>query len=175
MNEPALEAVAHASLGLGGVKKTRWAWIVATFFGAGLLKPGPGTWGSVGAMLVWCAVARYVHPFHLLPISLLMALAATAIGIPAATRVAVESGRKDPQIVVVDEVAGQWLALALMPPAFKYALLGLLLFRVFDILKPPPVRWLERLPQGTGIVVDDLAAGAYALIVAAVILHFTGA
>lgn len=175
MSEPVVESVSHASVGLSGVKKTRWAWIVATFFGAGLLKPGPGTWGSVGAMLVWCAMTRAVHPLHLLPITLLMAAVATVIGIPAATRVAAESGRKDPQIVVIDEVAGQWLALALMPPEFKYALLGLVLFRVFDIFKPPPVRWLERLPEGTGIVVDDLAAGAYALIAAAVILHFTRA
>lgn len=175
MSEEVVESVAHASVGLSGVKKTRWAWIVGTFFGAGLMKPGPGTWGSVGAMLVWLAVGHLVHPLHLLPITLAMAAFATAIGIPAATRVAIESGRKDPQIVVIDEVAGQWLALALMPATLKYAVVGLVLFRLFDILKPQPVRWLERLPQGTGIVVDDLAAGAYALIVAAVILHFTGA
>ena len=94
-----------------------------------------------------------------------MAAAATLVGIPAATRVARESGRKDPQIVVIDEVAGQWLALTLAPPSLPYALLALLLFRVFDILKPPPVRQLERLPEGVGIVVDDLAAGLYALLV----------
>jgi phosphatidylglycerophosphatase A len=94
-----------------------------------------------------------------------MAAFATAIGIPAATRVARESGRKDPQIVVIDEVAGQWLTLVFCLPSMPFALLGLLCFRVFDILKPPPVRRLERLPEGTGIVVDDLAAGVYGLIV----------
>jgi len=175
MSEADLEEAAHATLGLPGIHKTRWAWITATFFGAGFLKPGPGTYGSIAATLIWFAVVRKLDPYFILPVTLVMAAAATLIGIPAATRVAVESGRKDPQIVVIDEVAGQWLALALMPASIVYALLGLVLFRVFDILKPPPIRMLERLPQGTGIVVDDLGAGLYALLVAAVILHFTHA
>lgn len=146
------------------MKKTPWAWAVATFFGSGLLKPGPGTYGSLAATAVWYLVARHV-PLHVLPfVTLGMAAVATAVGIPAATRVARESGRKDPQIVVIDEVAGQWLTLTLCLPTMPFALLGLLCFRVFDILKPPPIRRLEALPEGTGIVVDDLAAGVYALI-----------
>ncbi len=149
------------------VKKTPWAWAIGTFFGAGFLKPGPGTYGSVVATLVWFVVARRV-PVHLLPlVTLGMAAMATAIGIPAATRVARESGRKDPQIVVIDEVAGQWLALTLCLPQMSFALLGLIAFRVLDIWKPWPVRRLEQLPAGTGIVVDDLAAGVYALVVQA--------
>ncbi len=144
--------------------KTWWAWAVGTFFGAGYLQPGPGTYGSIVAALIWFAVSRHV-PLHWLPlITVAMAAAATAIGIPAATRVARESGRKDPQIVVIDEVAGQWLTLTLCLPAMPFAVLGLVCFRVFDILKPPPIRRLERLPEGVGIVVDDLAAGVYALI-----------
>ena len=147
------------------MKKTLWAWAAGTFFGAGFLKPGPGTYGSIAATLVWFVVARRV-PLHLLPfITLAMAAAATAVGIPAATRVARESGSKDPQIVVIDEVAGQWLALTLCVPQMPFAVLGLIAFRVFDIWKPWPIRRLERLPAGTGIVVDDLAAGVYALIV----------
>jgi phosphatidylglycerophosphatase A len=157
--------------GLPGVTKTRWAWIAGTFFGAGLLKPGPGTFGSAFATLIWFAVARHV-PFHWLPlITLGMAAAATAIGIPAATRVARESARKDPQIVVIDEVAGQLLTLTLCVPTMPFALLGLLCFRIFDILKPPPIRQLERLPTGTGIVVDDLGAGVYALLLHAFLLQ----
>ena len=151
------------------MKKTPWAWAIGTFFGAGFLSPGPGTYGSVAATLIWFVVARHV-PLHLLPlVTLAMAMAATAIGIPAATRIARESGRKDPQIVVIDEVAGQWLALTLCLPQMPFALLGLIAFRVFDIWKPWPVRRLESLPAGTGIVVDDLAAGVYALIVQTVL------
>jgi phosphatidylglycerophosphatase A len=149
---------------LPGMRRTWWAWAVSTFFGAGLLKPGPGTYGSICAVMVWFVVARHV-PTHYLPwITLAMVAAATAIGIPAATRVAKESGRKDPQIVVIDEVAGQWLALTFCLPSMPFAMLGLVCFRFFDILKPPPIRRLERLPAGTGIVVDDLGAGVYALI-----------
>ncbi len=156
---------------LPGVKRTRWAWITATFFGCGLLKPGPGTFGSIAATLLWFAVMRSL-PVHSIPwLTLAMAAAATAIGIPAATRVARESGRKDPQIVVIDEVAGQWIALTFALPTLPSALLGLLLFRIFDILKPPPVRQLEQLPEGTGIVVDDLAAGLYAMLLGGFVLQ----
>ncbi|HEY4008749.1 MAG TPA: phosphatidylglycerophosphatase A, partial [Acidobacteriaceae bacterium] len=72
---------------------------------------------------------------------------------------------KDPGFVVIDEVAGQLVALIACFPDWPHALLALLLFRFFDILKPWPIRRLESLPAGTGIVVDDLGAGVYALIV----------
>lgn len=144
---------------------------MGTFFGSGLLKPGPGTYGSLMATLVWIVVARHT-PLHLLPwVTLGMAALATAVGIPAATRVARESGRKDPQMVVIDEVAGQWLTLTFCLPSMPLALVGLLCFRIVDIYKPPPVRQLERLPEGLGIVVDDLAAGVYALILHTVLQH----
>ncbi len=150
-------------------RKTWWAWAAATFFGAGFMKPGPGTYGSVAAVLVWFLVARHVSGHWLPLVTLGMAAAATAIGIPAATRVARESGRKDPQIVVIDEVAGQWLALTFCLPAMPFAMIGLVCFRIFDIWKPPPIRRLEKLPEGIGIVVDDLAAGVYALILQVVL------
>jgi phosphatidylglycerophosphatase A len=98
---------------------------------------------------------------------------ATAVGIPAATRVARQYRTKDPQFVVIDEVAGQLVTLIGAPVAWKSLSLGLILFRGFDIVKPPPVRFLERLPEGTGIVVDDLAAGLYALAVMQAVLHFS--
>ena len=148
------------------MKKTRWAWWVATFFGAGWGRPGPGTYGSVAAVLLWFVAA---HVFHCSAPELAWATAiaaacATALGIPAATVVARESDRKDPGFVVIDEVAGQWVALIAMRPDWPHALLALLLFRMFDIWKPWPIRRLEKLPEGTGIVVDDLAAGAFAWI-----------
>ncbi len=102
----------------------------------------------------------------------LLAGLVTLIGIPAATQVARGFGIKDPQFVVIDEVAGQLVALIAVPLAWKSFLASFILFRVFDILKPPPVRQLEALPEGTGIVLDDIAAGLYALIVVHLFLHF---
>ena len=146
-------------------KKTLWAWTLGTFFGAGFLKPGPGTYGSIAALLLWFGAA---HAFQPAPAALaiattIAAIALTLIGIPAATIVARESGRKDPGLVVIDEAAGQLIALIAIPADWRHAALSLLLFRVFDILKPPPIRQLERLPAGTGIMLDDVAAGLLAL------------
>ena len=154
-----------------GVHKTFWAWTVATFFGAGLGKPGPGTWGSVAAVLLWAGVAWGIHPAaQTLLLVLLAGIALTLIlGIPASTLVARESGRKDPQFVVVDEVAGQWIALLGSHASWQHALIALVLFRLFDITKPFPVRQLESLPEGWGIVCDDVAAGLYALGVASLL------
>lgn len=149
-----------------------WATLVATFFGAGKMRPGPGTWGSAAAALIWFGLARWI-PGAWQPAAL-AALAAVAVvlGIPAATLVARASRAKDPQFVVIDEVAGQWITLLFAPVAWKTVLAGFILFRGFDIVKPPPVRKLERLPEGTGIVVDDVAAGIYALVVLQLLMHF---
>ena len=95
-----------------------------------------------------------------------------AIGIPAATLEARGCGKKDPSHVVIDEVAGQLITLIGCPIVWQALLAGFILFRVFDIVKPPPVRSLERLPEGTGIVVDDVGAGVYGLIVLQLLLHF---
>ncbi len=156
------------------VKKTLWAWILGTFFGAGLLKPGPGTYGSITALLLWYGAAHIVQPtFVALAVgTAIAAVAVTLVGIPAATIVARESGRKDPGLVVIDEAAGQLIALIAIPADWKHAALSLLLFRAFDILKPPPVRQLERLPAGTGIMMDDVAAGVLALTCAQVLRLF---
>lgn len=154
--------------------KTLWAWIAATFFGAGLGKPGPGTWGSVAAALIWFAVAHfaYLSPIQAALMSAGGALLALLIGIPAATIVERESGCEDPGHVVLDEVCGQWIALAIVPANWAHVLLALLLFRFFDILKPWPARQLERLPGGAGIMLDDVAAGIYALVVFLLIHHW---
>ena len=148
-------------------RKTIWAWTIATFFGAGLGKPGPGTWGSVAAVLVWAAIGMAAHATRqTLLLTLLVGIALTiALGVPAATIAARESGRKDPGFVVIDEVAGQWIALLGSPADWRHGLIALFLFRIFDITKPFPVRRLENLPEGWGIVFDDLAAGLYALVV----------
>lgn len=150
----------------------RWADLVATFFGVGRIKPGPGTWGSAATVLLWAAIA-YALPLSLrAPVAIISALLVTLIGIPAATQVARGYGLKDPQFVVIDEVAGQLVALIAVPLAWKSFLAGFILFRAFDIIKPPPVRQLEAIPEGAGIVLDDIAAGLYALISMHLLLHF---
>jgi phosphatidylglycerophosphatase A len=154
-------------------KKTFWAWTVATFFGAGYLKPGPGTYGSAATVLLWYFTAHIIHPsLNAVTIAtIIAAIAVTLIGIPAATIAARESGREDPGFVVIDEVAGQLIALIAINPDWKHTAVALLLFRLFDIFKPWPIRKLEALPEGTGIMLDDVAAGLFALAVIHILSH----
>jgi phosphatidylglycerophosphatase A len=153
------------------VRGPMWASLVATVFGIGRLDPGPGSWGSAATVVLWSAIAYSLPTSLRTPILVAAAVLVTLVGIPAATQVARASATKDPQYVVIDEVAGQLIALIAVPLAWKTFLAGFILFRAFDILKPPPVRQLERLPEGTGIVLDDVAAGFYALLVMQVLLR----
>src|SRR5271169_4058158 len=153
-------------------RATFWATLVVTFFGIGRIKPGPGTWASVATILVWALITTRIPPDSRTWSTIIAAAFVTLVGIPAATRVSRAAAVKDPQFVVIDEVAGQLVALIAVPLAWKTFLAGLILFRVFDILKPFPIRRLEHLPEGTGIVVDDLGAGVYALAVMHLLLHF---
>lgn len=150
-----------------------WATLTATFFGVGHMRPGPGTWASASAMLLWAALAHSLPASARIPVVIALAIIVTAGGIPAATAVARASGKNDPSFVVIDEVAGQLISLIAVPLAWKTFVAGFILFRVFDILKPPPVRQLERLPEGTGIMLDDVAAGIYALAVMQLLLHWS--
>lgn len=151
---------------------SRFAWLIATFFGVGHLRPGSGTWAAAITAVVWWAAARNISPAWLLPVSILSALAITLIGIPPSTVVARESGVKDPGFVVIDEVAGQMIAMIALPLNWKYLLASFILFRSFDIVKPFPLRRLERLPAGTGIMMDDVGAGLYALVLLQAWRHF---
>jgi phosphatidylglycerophosphatase A len=153
-------------------KAPLWASLTATFFGIGHIRPGPGTWGSAATVLCWWALS-HATPANLQPwVAVVIALFVVLIGIPAATQVSRASSSKDPQFVVIDEVAGQLIALIAVPVTWKTLLAGFILFRGFDIVKPPPVRQLERLPEGSGIVLDDVAAGLYALAIMQLLLHF---
>ncbi|RXS94455.1 phosphatidylglycerophosphatase A [Silvibacterium dinghuense] len=153
--------------------KTTWAWLTATFFGIGLLPGGPGTWASVATVLIWTFSMRALHlaPGAMMLWTAIAAVVVTLIGIPASSIVERESGREDPGHVVIDEVAGQLIALVVSPALWLHAAVALLLFRAFDITKPAPVRQLERLHGGVGIMMDDVAAGGYALLVSLAIHH----
>ena len=144
--------------------KSSVAALLSTWFGCGYSPFAPGTTGSLAGL----AIGVVLHEFagfawwHFV----LLAAIGTAPAIWSATTTARTLKLKDPQIVVIDEVLGQWIALAGAHPFnWKSYAAAFALFRLFDIWKPPPVRQLEALPEGTGIVADDLMAGCYAALV----------
>ncbi len=142
----------------------RFAVTLATWFGCGYFPWGPGTAGSLAAVLI----AAALHSWFGVGRSGLAVLVLVFVlpGIWASTRTARILNTEDPGLVVVDEVLGQWLTLlGASTLNWKTFLAGFLLFRLFDIWKPWPIRRLENLPEGTGIVVDDLGAGVYGAIV----------
>ena len=139
------------------------AWAFATFLGCGFSPFAPGTVGSLAAIAIAWPLSRLgFGRIHFL----ILAFALLYPAIRAAGIVAAESGRKDPQFVVIDEALGQWLTLA---GALRFDLttfaLAFGLFRLFDIWKPPPIRLIEQVPGGAGIVLDDMMAGAYGALV----------
>jgi phosphatidylglycerophosphatase A len=152
--------------------RSRVSWLIATFFGIGHLQPGSGTWAAAVTVLLWWALSHYFAASWLIPAAIAISVLVTLIGIPPSTVVARESGIKDPGFVVIDEVAGQMIALIAVPANWKYMLAGFILFRSFDIVKPFPLRRLEALPGGTGIMMDDVGAGLYALALLQIWLHF---
>lgn len=139
--------------------------ILATWFGCGYAPFAPGTVGSLGALLPAIALSHYAGwpPWWFA----ILGFAIVPPAIWAAGVTATAQNRKDPGLVVIDEVSGQWITIAGLASVnnWKGWLLAFLLFRVFDIWKPFPVRQLESLPGGTGIVADDVMAGLYAALV----------
>jgi phosphatidylglycerophosphatase A len=126
--------------------------------------------------LLWLGAAKGLHfaPAPLAWLTLAAAVGAIAIGVPAATVVERESERTDPGHVVIDEVAGQWIALIYSRVNLSHLLAGFLFFRLFDIVKPWPARQLESMPAGWGIMLDDVAAGVYALLLMLALQHWIG-
>lgn len=161
-------------------RKPRVALFLATAAGLGYIPLAPGTWGSFAGVLIYVLIQCYLPlttspgtqlgigsraiwaSWTDLPMSFVIAVA----GVWVANRASTYSQKKDPQFVVVDEVSGQHLTymLGLAPLSWKYLLLGLILFRVFDIWKPFPVRQAESLPGGWGIMADDWIAAIYAAL-----------
>ena len=137
---------------------------LATWFGCGYSPFAPGTAGSLGAIAVAAAIDYWFAPPPIAYALLAAALLLPAIA--AAHRTAAIAGRKDPGLVVVDEVLGQWLTLAgAVTLNWKSWLAAFFLFRLLDVWKPAPARRLEDLPGGAGIVADDLMAGLYGALV----------
>ena len=142
----------------------RLARALATWFGCGLSPVAPGTVGTIGALPLWFLV-RGAGPIGVLA----TAVVVTFAGIWSAGVVARKSGLKDPQTVVIDEVAGVLVALTVAPQTTRGVACAVLLFRLFDITKPFPARRAEKLPGGWGIVLDDVVAGIQAAILVSVL------
>ena len=148
----------------------RLAYTIAVGAGAGLSPFAPGTFGAIEGVIIYLAasyfVPRAVTLTHHEPLVFLVVLniVVFAVGVWASGRACAISGLKDPQKVVIDEVSGQLIALA--PAALSLAVVPVIvafaLFRLFDIFKPYPIRRLESLPGGLGVMADDALAGVYA-------------
>ena len=147
------------------------ATLFATGFGTGLLPFAPGTCGSLAAVPFAWAIRSHWGAAGIAVATLIVFI----IGWWVAATVAEATGTEDPGTIVIDEVAGQWLALVAAPlDPLAYAL-AFLLFRLFDIWKPWPARWADRhVKGGLGIMLDDLLAAVYAILVSAVLQAIGG-
>jgi phosphatidylglycerophosphatase A len=172
-------------------KKPRFAFAIATVFGVGYIPKAPGTFGSLvgvlaATVMMWLGFRNLVkyemerklhfwtNGFTPSYLDMLVAVLVAFVGVVVAHRVAKYAGTEDPQYVVIDEVSGQLLTYSMPFFVFtwKSLLLGFILFRVFDIWKPYPIRHLEKLPGGWGIMADDWLAGIYAAILLRLAVHF---
>jgi len=137
--------------------------LLATWFGSGYFTKAPGTIGSLMALPFGALIA---DQFGM--IGLMIATAAlTVVGVWAANGYIEQSGEKDPSPVVIDEVAGMWLALMpiAMTQTWQGVLVAFILFRIFDILKPWPISWADKsVPGGLGVMLDDIIAGVAAAV-----------
>ena len=145
--------------------------LIATFGFVGYLTPGPGTWGTLAAL----PIAWALHVLLGFPGLALATLVVLAAGFWAVTRIEAEGGAHDPSWIVIDEVAGVWIAL--IPVSLGAWIMGVpvlrlwpgwvvavLAFRLFDIWKPGPVGWADRRPGAMGVMLDDVIAGAFAAV-----------
>ncbi len=136
--------------------------LLCSWFGAGWLKPAPGTWGSAAALplgwlLFWLGGT---------PALAVATIVVFLIGWWASERIVRSDGLEDPSWVVIDEVAGQWLTLLFTPPSLLGYAIGFALFRLFDIWKPWPVSWADqKIKGGLGIMLDDVLAGLMGLVI----------
>ncbi len=144
-----------------GLKRFRWYEALSTVGYIGYLPFAPGTWGSLVAAVVW-----YLFIPVLTTQTLIMAtIVLFFVGISAADKTEKAFNVNDPGSVVIDEWVGQWIACWFLPQSILYGFIAFASFRLFDIWKPWPIRKLDRLAGGLGIMLDDVAAGAFALAV----------
>ena len=138
------------------VELSEW---LATCFKIGHLPIAPGTWGSLAAVIGWWLWLQYLDPL----VFIVLIITIFIIGVFATNIIIDHTGEKDPSRVVIDEMAGQWLGLLMLPEGMLYIAGAFILFRFLDILKPWPIRQLEQFPNGWGVMLDDMLAGLLTL------------
>ena len=144
------------------IKISEW---IATCFKVGYLPLAPGTWGSIFAILVWWVFLKDLDPLIFGIIIILFFF----IGIIVSYVIIDQNDNNDPSYIIIDELVGQWLALWILPDGYFYIIVVFILFRFFDIIKPWPIRFMEQLPKGLGVMCDDLTAGLITLILIQII------
>jgi phosphatidylglycerophosphatase A len=151
--------------------RNRLSLAYASFFHIGFIPGAPGTYGSLATTILFALtylIAGRIDPVY----HLIAAVLVSFLGVLASTNVSRTSGIEDPQYIVIDEVAGQLLTFLFLPVTATNLILGTILFRIFDIWKPFPVRQLESLKGGVGIMADDLMAGVYGNLILQLIAYF---
>lgn len=139
---------------------------VALGFGSGLLRPAPGTWGTLAGWGAFIALDGWLTLTGWVVVIVITIL----VGSLCAQRTGRALGRSDHGAIVIDEIAAIWIVLLMLPPSLVAQAFGFLAFRLFDILKPPPIRAIDRRwKSGFGVMADDLVAAFYALLLAAVV------
>ena len=142
--------------------------LIATAAGIGYLPLAPGTWASLVALLLWYTAAQMAGDHYAWQLILIVII--IPLGIYASNRIVGEE-QKDPSHIVIDEVAGMWLTLLLIPLSWQNFVAGFVLFRFFDIVKPFGIKRLENYKNGLGIMLDDLLAGIYSNILLRIIVY----
>ena len=131
----------------------------ATFFYLGKLPFAPGSWGSLGALIVWI----YLPSSYLL--QMIMIIILFSIGVISSKNMAAAMNDHDPSEVVIDEAVGMWIALFMLPHSIAIYSMAFILFRIFDIFKPSFIYRVQNLPGGWGIMMDDVLAGIIAWLI----------
>ncbi len=147
--------------------RTQAAYVLGTWFGCGRVPLAPGTAGTVGAIPLYLLI----RPFGLWTVAV-AAVVTTFVGVWASHIICDDSKLKDPQFVVIDEVAGVLVTLLVAPFSWHGTLAAFVLFRLFDQLKPWPARTAEKWPRGWGVVMDDIFAGGWGVVVLYALVHF---
>jgi phosphatidylglycerophosphatase A len=150
----------------GDIKLNPVLFLIASVFGAGRLPLMPGTWGSIVAFPLYLLTGWNNYLLLITTIVILF------VSIPVSTYIAKRLNKKDPGVIVIDEFAGQLITFLFLPQyGWEIFIFGFLLFRIFDIIKPPPANISQKLSLGWGIVLDDVFAGIYANLVLQIVMR----